>query len=404
MFLGLRDALAAAKIDAHLSVFSYYPKRDADIAARMDNVSVHPGHPKHIIVMLPMIVLNRVLPFLVPTSWKRHIKALRDADAVLLVGGTTFADSMLYKVPWNVLAALPGYWLGRKTILLSQTMGPLENQLNRWVARWTLRRAVEVHGRGRQSERWVREIGITNSSYQPDLSFPMFVPEFDDVAERSDVVRRLRDKLAQSNRTPVGVAPNSIVYTKAKKIGKDYVAFVTHVVETIYEQGHLPVLIPHSYREDVSKIHNNDRSLCQAVLEQLPEGVDYYYVDADLSSQDLRAIIGRLHLLVASRFHSMVSSLAMGVPPITYGWGHHKYTEVLDEFNMRELYASFQELDPGEFASKRKAVNERRDELSQTIQGAYKDVKRQADDIPHVIVSALEDRQPELAPDLSRRT
>lgn len=389
MLLGLRDAFAAAGVDAHFAVFSYYPKRDRAIAETMDNVSVHPGHPKHLIVLLPMIVLRAVLPFLVPARWKRHVDALGQCDVVLLIGGTTFADSMLYKVPWNLLAALPGYWLRRPTVFLSQTIGPLKNPLNRLAARWTLGRAVAVHGRGRHSERWAREIGIAKSTYEPDLSFSMYTPDFEEAAEHNEEIGRFRDAIRGAGRTVVGVAPNSIVHTKAKKIGVDYVDFLVSVVKTIHEQGHLPVLIPHSYLDDISRIHNNDRSLCLAVRERLPNDLDHYYVDADLSSGELRAMIGELHLLVASRFHSMISSLAMGVPPITYGWGHHKYIEVLEEFNVGELYASFAELDASAFGAKLTAVHERRDELSKRITEAYAAIRSQSERVPDTITKAL---------------
>jgi colanic acid/amylovoran biosynthesis protein len=397
MFLGLRDAFAAAKIDARFAVFSYYPKRDDAIASRMENVSVHPGHPIDIAVwLLPMIILRRVLPFLVPARWKRNIQVLRESDAVLMIGGTTFEDSMLYKVPWNLLAALPGYMLGRPTVFLSQTMGPLESRLNRMVARWTLGRAVAVHGRGRRSEKWVRGIGIEKCTYQPDLSFPMYTPDFDRIADENEHIGNFRRKVRDSGRTPVGVAPNSIVFEKARKIGKDYVAFLAGVVEAVYEQGHLPILIPHSYREDLSKMHNNDRSLCLAVISRLPKDIDYYYLDADLDSGYLRSVIGRLHLLVASRFHSMISSLSMGVPPITYGWGDHKYIEVLEEFNVPELYESFHKLDAGEFAVKLQAVDKERERLSERIKAAYVNVKQQSDRLPRIIMDALcsEDRAP----------
>jgi colanic acid/amylovoran biosynthesis protein len=389
MFLGLRDAFAAAKIDVHFALFSYYPKRDAAIASRMDNVSVYAGHPKDIVALLPMILLQKVFAFLVPARWKRSIEALRECDGILLVGGTTFEDSMLYKVPWNLLAALPGYWLGRKTLFLSQTIGPVENVLNRVAARWTLGRAVAVHGRGRRSAEWVQRIGVANCSYQPDLSFSMFTPNFDEAADHNEEISRFRQKIKEAGRTIVGVAPNSIVYAKAKKIGKDYVDFMTGVVQSISRQGHLPVLIPHSYRQDLSKMHNNDRSLCLAILKRLPRDVDCYYVDADLSSGELRAMIGQLHLLVASRFHSMISSLSMGVPPITYGWGDHKYIEVLEEFNVPELYASFEELDVDRFAVKLETVHKRHDELSQRIRTAYESVGHQSAEVPHIIVQAL---------------
>jgi len=360
------------------------------LAADMPNVSVHQGHPKDLAFkLLPLIVLNAVLPFLVPARWKEHIRKLRESDVALLIGGTTFADSMLFKVPWNLLAALPAYWLGRPVIFLSQTVGPTEKWANRVMAKWTLKRAVESHGRGRQSEKWLRQLGLDNVTYRPDLSFSMHVPDFDEVAERTETVNEFRRVLETSDRKLVGVAPNSIVYEKATRAGLDYIAFLNDVVRTIHEQGHRPVLIPHSYRENISKLHNNDRSLCLALLERIPEEMQCFYVDADLDSRDLRALVGQLHLLVASRFHSMISALSMGVPPITYGWGHHKYIEVLDEFGCGELYAPYQGLNVQDFAERLKRVDAQRDEWSQRIRTALVRIKRDADDLPAVIQAAL---------------
>lgn len=390
MLLGLRDAFATAGIAVELEVFSYYPRQDAAVAQELGNVTVHPGHPKHLAFQcLPAILLGKVLPFAVPAGWRRHIARLRQCDGVLLIGGTTFADSMLYKVPWNVLAALPGYLLGRPTVFLSQTVGPLRGKLNRAAARWTLRRAHGVHGRGRDSERWVRAVAPQRATYRPDLSFSMRVPPFAEVAAEHASARAFAAAVRESGRTPVGVAPNSIVYAKARKAGKDYVAFLVDVVQTVAAQGHLPVLIPHSYRADIRKLHNNDRSLCLAVRERLPAGVPCFYVDGDLSAPVLRALIGELHLLVASRFHSMISALAMGVPPITYGWGHHKYSEVLAEFGVGELYSAFDELDHATFAEKLRAAGAAREELAGRIRAAGVEVKAAADAVAPLIVETL---------------
>ncbi len=178
MLFGLRDAFAKQQIPCEFKVFSYYVERDAEIADQFTDITVHPGHPKHIVFgLLPWMLVRKLSRSLVPRRWSEHIDALDQCDAVLAIGGTTFADSMLYKVPWNVLAALPGYMLGKPTLFLSQTMGPTRKWFNRVCARWTLKRAVSVHGRGRESTERVEELGLTNCRYAPDLSFPMFVPD-----------------------------------------------------------------------------------------------------------------------------------------------------------------------------------------------------------------------------------
>jgi polysaccharide pyruvyl transferase WcaK-like protein len=187
----------------------------------------------------------------------------------------------------------------------------------------------------------------------------------------------------------VGVTPNSIVYDKARKVGKDYLQFLANAITAIHQDECLPVLIPHSYRGDVQRLHNNDRGLCLAVLERLPDGVPCYYVDADLGSAELRAVVGQLHLLVASRFHSMISALATGVPPITFGWGDQKYREVLAEFGVEDLYVPYRGLDTDGFLSRLRDARSRRDELSRRICGALVKVRRESDDVAEQIVAVL---------------
>lgn len=372
MAWGLMDAFAHANIAVDFAVFSYYPGRDRELAAEVGReLTVHPGHPKHLAFQLiPLIVLHKLLPRAVPTSWKIHIRALQSADVVLLVGGTTFADSMLFKVPWNVLAALPAFLLGRPVVFASQTLGPARQRLNRFAARWTLRRSAEVHGRGPVSTLFAANLEGVNATYRPDLSFAMQVPPFESARSDFPILTRFTEHVSAAGQAAVGVAPNAIVHAKAEKSGIDYVGFLAGVVREVSRHGFVPVLIPHSYREDTARPHNNDRALCLAVLDRLEQADRdlVFYLDADLPPQHLRSLIGELHILVASRFHSMVSALAMCVPPITYGWGAHKYSEVLDEFELTDsLYVPYEDMKLETFVEKLEQVASTRDELATRI-------------------------------------
>jgi polysaccharide pyruvyl transferase WcaK-like protein len=69
------------------------------------------------------------------------------------------------------------------------------------------------------------------------------------------------------------------------------------------------------------------------------------FADHELSSQDLRYLIGLCDFFVTSRFHAMVSSLAVGVPCLVIGWSH-KYQEVLEMFELEEWAIGFDRLSP----------------------------------------------------------
>ena len=345
MLIGLLDGLKAEGLSVETLVFSYYPARDRELARGLPGVEVLPGHPRDLVKLLPLLLLNRLAGRWLPSSWRRTFDRLSACDVICCVGGTTFADSMLYKVPWNIMAALPAFLVSRPLAFLSQTMGPFESKWNERCAHWTLRRAKLVHGRGRRSADFVTGLGIGDVRYWPDLSFMMSL----DAARQSDRLANWRARIAALSLarggSPVGLTPNTIVNGKMTGVGANYVALMAAIIVDLHERGYAPVLIPHSYRADNDGSHNNDTGLCKAILEQLPSGVDCLYVGEDLSSQELRLLVGDLRFLVASRFHSMISALAVGVPPLTIGWGRQKYLEVLEAFELGELYVDYAEAD-----------------------------------------------------------
>lgn len=389
MLLGLMDCFKSAGRAVEWEVFSYYPDRDAEIAKSMEGVRVHPGHPRDLLFSVIPAQFLRSFGIRRGGRTGAAVEALKECDAALIMGGTTFADSMLYKVPWNILAAVPGYLAKRPIFFLSQTIGPFANALNRWSAQATLSRATVVHGRGRTSVDFAKALGLKNVQYEPDLSFGMEVPAFSEIVNEAASMVRFRNAMIESGRQAIGVAPNTIVWERCKKNGFDYPAFLAKAMESIDEAGYLPVLIPHSFRTDSKHHHNNDKHLCDHVLNCISRPLKFVFIDEDLSSRQLRSLIGELHLLVASRFHSMVSALAQQVPPLTFGWGAHKYVEVLSEFASEDLYFSFRELDPEAFPGLLADVLSRAATSRQKIEKRLPGIRCQAKSIAEKIITLL---------------
>jgi polysaccharide pyruvyl transferase WcaK-like protein len=345
MLLGLFDQLRHRNIAFNALVYSYYPKMDKELAAAIPGVEVRPGHPVDLARLVGLLILNRLFGPLLPRSLQRPFRELAECDLVCLVGGTTFEDSMLFKVPWNAMAAWPAMLTRRNYIMLSQTLGPFERRLNRVLATWTLRRAKAVHARGLRSKKNVEDLGLSNVSYCPDLSIGMAVPEMSELPRVRRWIETILRGRQPSSVKIAGVAPNTIVESRTRQIGIDYAAVLGACIGRLNSSGYHVALIPHSYRENASRSHNNDAKLCERVLSRVSDRNSCTYVEEDLSSQELRRLVGEFDLLVASRFHSMVSALVMGTPVITIGWGDQKYIEVLEAFDVPpRLYISCSEL------------------------------------------------------------
>jgi polysaccharide pyruvyl transferase WcaK-like protein len=122
---------------------------------------------------------------------------------------------------------------------------------------------------------------------------------------------------------------------KVDAAGGDYAGVIATFIDALQAQGRKVALIPHSVRTGTDKTHNNDLPLCREIVGRLSGTERVLFVDRELTSQQLRWLIGECDLFVASRFHAMVSSLAMAVPTVVIGWSH-KYREVLEMFEVEE--------------------------------------------------------------------
>jgi polysaccharide pyruvyl transferase WcaK-like protein len=80
--------------------------------------------------------------------------------------------------------------------------------------------------------------------------------------------------------------------------------------------------------------HNNDLLLVENILSLLPSRTGIHIVAEPYDSKELRVIVGLADYYMASRFHSMISALCEAVPVAVFGWGYHKYWEVLQEFDL----------------------------------------------------------------------
>jgi polysaccharide pyruvyl transferase WcaK-like protein len=137
--------------------------------------------------------------------------------------------------------------------------------------------------------------------------------------------------------TVVGVSPSVVVRNKVEAQNPgSYLPLMRDLIAHIRSAGHAVIIIPHSVRTGQSKTQNNDLPLCRELFDSIADTSGVGLLSEELSSQKLRALIANCHILVTSRFHAMVSALAVATPPLVIGWSH-KYEEVLELFELSDL-------------------------------------------------------------------
>ena len=339
MFTSVYQNMHSLYPDSHFYLLSYYPRADR-FSAPGPNVSVLSGTPLRLLLITSLAFLHRVFRFFRPLARllerEPAIRALAQADLVLDVGGITFSDGREKYLPFNIVTILPSLLMGRRTIKCSQAMGPFEHRTNRACAKWLLPKLDRILARGEQTENHLLSLDLTNVSRASDLAF---------ATDREAVaMERILTYCGQSTKQRVGVSPSSVLYKKCRRLEIDYIGIMALFCSALQRQWDLEVvLMPHSIRLDTERLKNNDLPIVRRIADAAEKKGRLIVVGGDLSGAEMRALIQRCDYYVASRFHAMVSALAVGVPLIVFGWGH-KYFEVLKDFQMQDYALDYSEL------------------------------------------------------------
>jgi len=318
--------------DAQAVLLSMYPRSDA-AQNEYPNLKVLDASPLRLGVLINSAALAyRVLPPLRRTIAQRvpEVAALASADVLLDQGGITFVDGRGKFLIYNVASVLPALFVGTPVVKCAQALGPFKTSANRAAAKAILPRMAAIVSRGAVTHEHLDGLGLTNTTAGADLAFTLDVTDKDIAAARAAVdVSFFDDEV-------IGISPSAVLRKSAEAKGKDYVAEVQRMVDHFTGVlGKKVFLVAHSARSTTDKAHNNDLPLCREIYAGVQRKDMVLFPDAELSSQALRHLIGRCDLFVASRFHAMVSSLAMEVPTLVIGWSH-KYREVLDMFGLAQ--------------------------------------------------------------------
>ncbi|MGL4257886.1 MAG: polysaccharide pyruvyl transferase family protein [Microbacterium sp.] len=327
--------------DPRFTLLSMYPAEDA-AQNPYDNLEIVPANPRQLGITINTLALAyRVLPFLRTTLRRRSraIRALAESDVLLDQGGITFTDGREKFLLYNVASILPALNTHTPVFKCAQAIGPFQNPVNRRASRLFLPKVRTIVTRGRITHEFATDLGLENIVAGADYAFSLEL----DGTEAEEVGAHV--DLSFFDGDVVGVCPSVVLQKKVDARGGDYTGQIVSFIESLRASGKRVLLIPHSVRTGTDKTHNNDLPLCRDIHARLRLGDDLLFVDRELTSQQLRYLIGRCRLFVASRFHAMVSSLAMAVPTLVIGWSH-KYREVLEMFELEEWAFGHDKLTP----------------------------------------------------------
>ena len=341
--------------DARFNVFSYYPAKDRELI-KDDHITILSGKPlslstRHFFGALVGAGCKKIGVGIPKGEFFNITRALAASDMLLDIGGITFSDGREKYLPFNILSVWPAMLLGVPVVKMAQAVGPFTKPLNRFFAKLFLFPCNHIFARGEKTAEFLHKFNYPKDKFDTvaDIAF-LYQPEFSLSNENEDRINSLIVSLQvvrKQGKKVIVFSPSILVDSESQKKGLDYTGRFLDVIKTLGSEDFHFVFIPNATREGSEKVHNNDLvTLFQMktawevaqIEDNLSGEVDW--VDYDINTSSIRQIISQADVLVTSRYHAMISGLALDIPTIVIGWGH-KYKETMAYFGLEEFSLDF---------------------------------------------------------------
>src|SRR3990170_1745327 len=280
---------------------------------------------------------------------------INEADFIAsLAGGDSFSDiyglSRFFYVSLPQLLAL---FLGKRLILLPQTIGPFKHPLVKIIAKTIIKRAEAVYSRDQtgisdashllglnrnnQRVRFCYDVGFALQPVKP------VTMDLTGLPERSDRVRPV-----------IGLNVSGLLYmggyTQSNMFGlkDDYRELVYGLIDhLILTRGTDVLLVPHVFG---TKEHDeSDSVICEQIYAELKPKYQrrLYMVRGSYNQSEIKYIIGLCDFFIGSRMHACIAALSQNIPAAAIAYSK-KFYGVLETIGLESLVADPRKLNEEE--------------------------------------------------------
>ena len=316
---------------------------------------------------------------------KETIRVMENVDSIFVKGGGFLhsyggkTDSYtLYYLTFHIRLAQA---LGKRVIILPNSVGPLNNTIARKIVVKTLLNCSLVTVREQISKKCLDELKIP-SLFFPDLGF--FLSPSD---------RDMKDYLKQRG---IPLDGKCIVITMRpyrfqgfsdpNQLYDKYIFGMKFFIEEVVSEGYHVTLMSHTLGPSS---HENDSLALKDLMQHLSEKTlsrVVFIEDFGLDCKDVERIYSYYDYMVGTRFHSVIFALNVGVPAVAIAYGGNKgkgmmgvlgnneYLLDMDKVSGQDLLRIFKHLEVDKehylinLKNKKAIINQEREALIKKIQ------------------------------------
>jgi len=277
-----------------------------------------------------------------PPSERQVIEQYISADLIVSRGGDNLTED--YGYPRNIINALElALWLGKKTVVLGDSIGPFADQDTFQNMADILKKITKIYVREKISYDYLtREMNIPIERVYlfPDMAFFL---NRNQQTQADKIKKEIKYSLSEKYAV---LFPSSLIYRfvnfgkspeeKALLVTDFHTMLCRHLSE---DMGYKVILIPHVFKDNKS-----DRLEVRKIKEAFKDNNNVIQLENDYHFWDYRQFIKEsCDFVISGRMHPCVSSLSAGKPAINLVYSHKSEGIIGGMFECEELLVDIRE-------------------------------------------------------------
>ena len=276
---------------------------------------------------------------------RESINAFENADAAFVKGGGflhaykgIISTYIIFFQLYHIILALS---IGKSVYIMPNSYGPFNSPCSNWLINAVLKKCKIVTARESISKETLEQSTNLHVDLFPDLAFYLepsksFTEEqlknFSEIPfhKKKCVALTVRPYRFPQSSNPIAE------YNKYKSVLCDFIRYLS-------TEGYHPVLIEHTYSTNE---HEQDMSCINDIVSTLGNSCQYsVYSDLSLTCRQLKYVYSCFDYIIGTRFHSVIFSLAAGVPAIAITYGGNKGKGIMKDIGLENLSINIENLD-----------------------------------------------------------
>jgi colanic acid/amylovoran biosynthesis protein len=301
-------------------------------------------------LILKLIFLKKIKNKIIEKNF--YLNIIDKADLVAsIAGGDSFSD--IYGLRRFFYAALPQILVllvGKKLVLLPQTIGPFKGGVTKMIAKYILRRAARIYSRDMMGIKTINDLAGSNSSadkirFSYDIGFAINPVrpdnfEMDAFFEKRDNKFRL-----------IGLNISGLLYmggysrNNMSKLKVEYKELIYNLINYLIEvKGLFVMLVPHVF--GVLENSETDSVVSARVYEELKSKYSekLLLIEGWYNQNEIKYVIGMCDFFIGSRMHACIAALSQNVPTVAMAYSD-KFIGVMDSVGIGDFVVDLRKSD-----------------------------------------------------------